>query len=465
MKVLFVAPNSHNRYNLHPLGIAKLAAITREAGHETRIFDMDAIDAGAAELEATLSSFQPDVVGVTAKTPCLPDVLEACKTVKWFSNAKLVVGGADPTARPEQVLKDLPADVAVLGEADDTINPLLDGINNPSSLKEIPGLRFRTPSGEYQTPTAPYVQDLDSYPYTAYDLLPVKEYQAYPLNMPSYLLMMVSSRGCPWDCGFCFHALHGHKQRANSPQYVVGEIVNTMDTLPVKIKSVLFADDTFTLDKNRVIDICDRIQDRGLDLAMKCESRVNLVDEPLLTKMYDAGFRHVSFGVESGVQAIIDEWQKGITLQQVREAFATAHRVGLEATAYFVIGAPSETPETVQKSIDFAKEIDADFVQWSLASPLPSTRLHDWFVSEFGEVTDWSSMSYSPVFQRDRPQMSGYRSKYMTNKELNYWVRKAYRDVYFTPRYIFKRACKALTSFQNLKANIYGLRDLLGGQL
>jgi len=464
MKILLVNPNSHNKYAIHPLGIGKLAGILRET-QEVQIFDMDAINAGPAQLEARLASFQPDVVGVTVKTPCLPDALEACQTVRRCSDAKLIVGGPDPTARPLQVLTDLPADVAVLGEADDTIGPLIDNIHDLDALKRIPGLRFNTPSGEFQTEAAPYVEDLDGYPFTAYDLMPIEDYRAYPLNMPSYLMTMVTGRGCPWKCSFCFHALHGHKQRTTSAKYVVDEIVHNIETLPVNVRSVLFCDDTFTIDRERVMEMCRMIGEYGLDLTMKCESRVNLVDEELLTEMYDTGFVHISFGVESGNQAIIDEWGKGITLQQARDAFAMAHRVGLETTAYFIIGAPSETPETIRDSIDFAKELNADFTQWSLASPLPSTGLHDWFVEEFGEVTEWGGINYSPVFQRDRPQMSVYRSRHMTNLELNQWVRLAYRAAYLNPRYVFKRLCRMFTSRQGLKANLYGLRDLLGGQI
>lgn len=457
--MLFVNPNSRNKYTLHPLGLARLAAVLRDA-HDVRILDLDAVNGNDATLRNELSKFNPDIVGVTVKTPCLGAAQEACKVIKDAGDFKLIVGGADPTARPDQILSDLPADVAVQGEAEELITPLVENINDTNFLKTIPGLTIRTPNGVVQTERRGFVEDLDKLPFTAYDLLPLDRYKAYPLNMPEQLLIMITSRGCPWACTYCFHAIHGHKPRAHSAEYVINEITH-MESLPIKLRSIIFVDDTFTFFRDRTIDICRGVQDKNI--SFRCESRVNVVDEELLGIMYESGFKHISFGVESGNQRIIDEWNKKITKAQVRSAFKAAHKVGLTTSAYFIIGAPSETPETVQDSIDFAKELNADFTQWSLASPLPSTALHDWYVENFGEIIDWSGTNYSSVFQRERPQMSIYRGKYMTNEELNCWVKKAYRAVYFNPRYILKRL-RRMTDIQEVKANLLGLKDILEGQ-
>jgi len=236
-----------------------------------------------------------------------------------------------------------------------------------------------------------------------------------------------------------------------------------IDTLRVKVGSIVFVDDTFTLNRKRVFEICDLIKEKGINLTLRCESRVNLVDEELLAKMYDVGFNHISFGVESGNQEIINEWNKRITLDQARTAFKTAHKIGYTTTAYMIIGAPSETPSTVRDSINFAKELDPDFIQWSLASPLPSTPLHTWFIEHFGEVEDWGGINYMSVFQKDKPKISVYRSKYMTNEELNIWVKRAYRETYLSPHYILKRL-RRMTNLQELRGNLNGLRDILGVQ-
>jgi len=457
MKVLFVAPNSHSKYATHPLGLVKLASMIRN-DHEVRIYDMDAFNATLNDLKSTIDTFNPDVVGVTARTSNLSKVTSICKTVKETTKARLIIGGADPTARPLQSIVDTGADIAVLGEGEATIREVVEATDR--ELFKVKGLVIKTKNSLVETEPRPLIENLDSLPFASFDLLDLKKYMPYPLNLPPDYLGMCTSRGCPWNCLYCFKAIFGRSWRANSAKYVVDEIEFYINTLPIHLQSFIFFDDTFTVSHKRVYEMCDLIKKRHIDMTARFETRVNLINEQLLTKMYDSGFKHVSFGVESGNPDILLELQKGITIDQIRTAFKTAHKIGFTTTAYMFIGSPSETPETIRDSIDLAKDLNADFTQWSIASPLPSTQLYDWYVKNYGAITDWNGLCYSELFSVDRGNSSVYRSKYMTNRELNIWMKKAYKETYIHWKYILKRIWRSRSPLE-FKANLLGLKELL----
>jgi len=253
--------------------------------------------------------------------------------------------------------------------------------------------------------------------------------------------------------------MFGRFWRGNSPEYMVREIERCQETLPLHLKSILFVDDSFTVNKQRIYNLCNLLKERNIDLTYKFETRVDLVNYDLLQAMYEVGFKQVSFGVESGNEMILREWEKGITKNQIRKAFKIARKIGFCTTAYMMVGAPSETPKTIQDSIDFIKELKPDFTQWNIAAPIPATKLAEWYVKEFGEIKDWSGLYYSTVFSKTRI-FTMYRTKYMTNEELVEWQKRAYRDTYFNLRYIIKRL-RRMTNLTELRATITGFKEML----
>lgn len=457
--MLFVLPNTHMSYPLHPLGVTKLAAILREKGEDVEILDMDASNITVKGLAKYLDQFQPDIVGISYRTATIQDALEIRNCVKSFDEGvRVVVGGCDVTARKVDSFRDVNADLGVVGEGEDVINLITKEHN--TDLSNVKGLIVKDAMGNPKfTGERSPIRNLDAYPFTAYDLLDLDKYRKYPINLPRDYLTMITSRGCPKSCVFCFNNMFGRFWRANSPEYTVAEIKYWQDSLPLHLKSILFVDDSFTVSKKRVYALCKLLKQEGIDLTYKFETRVDLVDYDLLTAMYDQGFRHVSFGVESGNAMILREWRKDITKDQVRKAFKIARKIGFCTTAYMIIGAPSETPETVQDSIDFVKELKPDFSQWSIAAPIPETELAAWYENEFGVITDWSGLYYCNVFTKQKA-CTTYRTRYMTHDELVEWQKKAYHDTYFNLRYITKRLMR-ITNLTELRATITGFKEML----
>lgn len=457
MKWLFVLPRTGLRLQLHPLGVAKLSAVLRDIEVECEILDLSASNCSMGELTRKLQVFQPDVVGITCRTASIRQTREISDCVKSFdSTIKVVVGGPDVTARKVDSVVDVNANLGVVGEGEDVIKIIAESLDD--DLSGVKGLVIKDGDKWKFTGSRQPIRNLDAYPFTAYDLLDLEKYKDYPINLRRDYLTMVTSRGCTFQCAFCYNSMFGRFWRANSPKYIVNEIEHCQQTLPLKLKSILFVDDTFTVNKKHIYKLCDLIEERGIDLHFKFETRVDLVDYALLKRMREVGFKHVSFGVESGNDAILKEWRKGITTQQVREAFKISKKLGYCTAAYMICGAPSETHKTIQDSIDLIKEIQPDFTQWSIAAPLPGTKLTEWFVKEFGEILNWSGIYYTKAYGQQ--SSLEYRTKYLTNDELQEWFLKAYRETYFNFKYILRRL-RRMTNFTEIRTTINGLKEML----
>lgn len=457
MRVLFILPSTGLNLQLHPLGVAKLSAVLREIGVESEILDLSASRSWMKDLIHRLRIFQPDVVGISCRTAAIKSCRQISDCVKSYDQTiRVIVGGADVTARKIKSAIDVNADLGVVGEGEDVIKILAER-SFGNDLSDIKGLVIKDGVEWKFTGTRTLIRNLDNYPFTAYDLLDLEIYRKYPINLPRDFLTMITSRGCVFQCAFCYNSMFGRVWRSNSAKYIVDEIEHCQQTLPLKLKSVLFVDDTFTVNKKHIYELCDLIEKRGIDLSFKFETRVDLVDYALLKRMREVGFDFVSYGVESGNDEILKEWSKGTTTKQVREAFKTSKKLGYCTTAYMIIGAPSETPKTIQDSINLIKELEPDFTQWSIAAPLPGTKLTEWFVKEFGEILDWSGIYYSQAYGQQSALK--YRTKYLSSEELQEWFKSAYHDTYFNLRYVYRRL-KRMTNLTEIRTTINGLKEM-----
>jgi radical SAM superfamily enzyme YgiQ (UPF0313 family) len=247
----------------------------------------------------------------------------------------------------------------------------------------------------------------------------------------------------------------GKTYRSNSPDYIVDEIRFLEEKFG--INEVKFYDDVFTLDRRRVFAVCARLKEQGIDVPWSCETRVNLVDGELLRTMKDAGCYMIEYGVESGNQEILNNLKKDITLEKIIEAFKLTHEAGIETVAYFMLGSPQETSESIEETIEFAKKLDPDFVQFSIATPYPGTELYRLAIEEGPVSEKWEEYTYADLKSVGNP---GFGTKTMSREELNEWNKKAYASFYFRWRYVWKRLRK-MTSLGDLKTNVSGLRMVI----
>ena len=238
---------------------------------------------------------------------------------------------------------------------------------------------------------------------------------------------------------------------------MVDEIVYLKRTFD--IKEFTFYDDVFTLDKKRAYTIADEIMKRELKIDWTCETRVNLVDKELLNHIKQAGCYSIAYGIESGSQEIINTLNKDITVEQVEDAVRLSREVGIQTIGYFMIGNPGESPETIKQTIQFAKKLKLDFVQFSVTTPFPGTKLYELYMDDRkNNNIPWESFTYAKFNAKITPI---FESSQLSRDDIQYWIRRAYREFYLRPAYLWQRI-RHTTSIGDLRVGIKGLSMLLG---
>ncbi len=319
-----------------------------------------------------------EVVGIS----CMATMLDDCL---WFAERLrgrcrlLVAGGPLPTCEPEAFLAHF--DAVVRGEGEATMVELLDAHESGADIGAVPGVVTPRAAGAGDTPAPapapprPFAPDLDRLPFPARDLLPNAAYIRHGRRRyGSSVTTVMSTRGCPFACEFCSNVVFGESYRARSPVSVVDEVEQA---LALGYDRISFADDVFTLERDRVLAICDEIRRRGLRFPWECLARVDSVDEALAREMRRAGCTRVYFGIESGNDDVLRLMNKQITAAEARDAVEAAHRAGLEVGAFFILFYPGETDDTVLETLRFAGSLPLDYLGLSMPYPLPGTALHE----------------------------------------------------------------------------------------
>jgi len=288
----------------------------------------------------------------------------------------LVAGGPLPTCAPEAFLPEF--DAVVRGEGEQTMVELLAAFEDGGDLAAVPGVVCRGAAGDGATgaaPPRPFALDLDHVPFPARDLLPGHDYIEFCRRSYGFAITTVmSTRGCPFTCEFCSNVVFGRSYRERSAANVVDEIE---EVLAQGFDRVSFADDVFTLNRRRVLEICAEIQRRGLRFGWECLGRVDAFDAETAQAMRAAGCFRIFFGIESGNDRILQLMDKRITTAQAREAVLTAHGASLETGAFFIVCYPGDTDDTALDTLRFATSLPLDYLGLTMPYPLPGTALLD----------------------------------------------------------------------------------------
>jgi len=460
MKILLVNPPNFNHIKSvlpetieekrgfnPPLGLLYLAGYIQEhsSNFEVKIMDCLAQRLDYSQIEQSIVDFNPDVVGITAMSFTIVDVMKIVEITKRFNkNIKVVIGGPHVNIYGRETLDLGNVDFIVLGEGERPFNDLINNLDNEDKLKDIKGLIFYDKDKHYiHTGLPGLIQNLDEISIPARNLVDNNLYSSV-LGTSKLVTTMITSRGCPYKCLFCDRPHLGKVFRARTAEGVLKEI---NDCLKYGIREFLMYDDTFTIDRQRVFDICDMIIDQKLDIIWDIRARVNTVDEELLKKLKQAGCIRIHYGVESGTQKILNVLRKGITLEQVEKAFALTRKVGIETLAYFMIGNPTEDRLDIERTIKFIKKIKPDYVHITATIPFPATNLYA-MALEQGVISNdvWLSFAKSPSIDFIPPLWT----EKLTPEELHQYIKKAYRKFYFRPSYIIKRLL-ALRSAEEFK--------------
>jgi anaerobic magnesium-protoporphyrin IX monomethyl ester cyclase len=362
-------------FRFPPLGICSIAATLQEAGHDVHLIDCTFLDRKEA-LEKALA-VKAEAVGIYCMVTMLEDCLWFAEHLRGRSRV-LVAGGPLPTCEPELFLDHF--DVVVRGEGEQTMLELLKACAEGSGLDGVAGIAYRVGAGVPSkgevvfTPDRAFAKGLDQIPFPARELLPNESYVRYGRKKYGYSITTVmSTRGCPYRCEFCSNVVFGGSYRERSPQNVVDEIEAA---LALGYDRISFADDVFTMKKERVIGICREIRRRGLHFQWECLGRVDALDTHTSLEMKEAGCSRIFFGIESGDDQILELMNKKITTEEARNAVETAHRAGLQVGAFFILCYPGDTDDTVLRTLHFATSLPLDYLGLSMPYPLPGTNLY-----------------------------------------------------------------------------------------
>jgi anaerobic magnesium-protoporphyrin IX monomethyl ester cyclase len=434
---------------LPPLGLMYIAAYVKEkTNFDIKLLDCEVEKINYTNIQEKIKEEKPDVVGITTMTFTLIDVIKTAKLIKEVDpNIKIVLGGPHVNIYPEETMNNKEIDFLVLGEGEQPFIDLLGHINDLNALHDIRGLVFRDNDGKVvNTGKRELIMDLDSLPTPARELTPYKKYYSIIAHQ-NPTTTMFTSRGCPYKCIFCDRPHLGKIFRARSAEDVVKEME---EIEKMGIKEVFIYDDTFTIDRQRVVDICNLILDKQLQLKWDIRARVNTVDEELLILMKSAGCTRIHYGVEAGTKKILTVLRKGITLEQVETAFKLTKKAGIETAGYFMIGSPTETMADIKETIKLAKRMFPDFVHFTVLTPFPATDLYFKGLNENIIKEDyWQKFSKNPQPDFKPPIWD----ENFTRDELFKILIDAYGQYYLNPKYILRRL-KELRSWSALKNNI-----------
>jgi len=377
----------------------------------------------------------------------LIDVFKTAEVVKNVDQKiKVVLGGPHVNIYPMETINNKNIDFLVLGEGEALFKDLLDNLENVENLKQIKGLVFRDNNGKVvNTGMRELIMNLDSVPNPRRDLLPYKKYYSI-IAKKNPTTTMFTSRGCPYRCLFCDRPHLGKIFRARSAENVVAELQQIEH---MGIKEVFIYDDTFTINKERVVKICNLILEKNIKLSWDIRARVNTVDKELLRLMKNAGCERIHYGVEAGTEKILKILRKDITLEQIKNAFELTKRAGIETAGYFMIGSPTETMDDIKETIKLAKEIFPDYVHFSVLTPFPATELY-FLGLQNGIIKNdyWREFAKNPKLNFKPPAWE----ENFKREELIKILIKVYRQYYLNPKYIWKRI-KELRNWQNVKNN------------
>lgn len=431
-RVLFVIPRSNAEWRgIRPhLGIGYLAEAMVNGGIKYDVLDMT-LRHNTKKLVNKINDFSPDLIGMPLISRQYQENYQLISLIKkLYPNIGLVVGGPHVTILKEKVLNDCPAiDYGVTFEGE---LPLIKLCKGEMKLNEIKSILYRNSDNHSVTYTGDGepIWDLDQLSFPRYENFELKKY------VPE--VTIYSSRGCPHMCIFCCNRIISPHYRVRSAAHVAEEIEYWYKK---GFRQFNFDDDNFNYKQERVYEICDEIEERGMrDLFLRCANgvRADRIDRPMLKRMKEVGFQYIAFGADAGNNRMLEIVKKGETIEQIESAVKNACELGYDVKLLFVVGTPYETREDVEDKVRLAQKYPLNDVHFYNLIPWPGTELFNWvaennyFLIEPEEyLNNISGCEDTPVFQTpelsasERSRLYNYLQKVRRNIH-----RKAFRRMY-----------------------------------
>jgi len=395
MKIILIYPEFTDIYGRYkpaakvgvvypPLGLLYLASSLEKDGHKVKIIDVEVDNLTKEQTIERIIKENPDIVGITSTTPIHHKAVELFKLIKNSDTEIITIsGGPHPTALPKQTLKECEdIDIVIIGEGEETIREICNG----KEFKEISGIGFRDDNEIIITKSRGLIKDLDEIPLPARHLVKNEKYLwSVPDKGIIPVTPMMTTRGCPYKCVFCSQlVIFGNCMRYRSADNVIEEIKDVIDKY--KVNHFIFYDDTLGLNKKKTYELIDAIKKEKLDFTFEGMTRVNIINRDLLEKMKSIGLNRLSFGVESGNQNILNAAKKGITLEQIKNAYKLTSELGIETRMSIIFGLPFETKATIKETIKFMKSLKCYQAYVNIGTPFPGTEYYKQAVDGYGGI-------------------------------------------------------------------------------
>jgi anaerobic magnesium-protoporphyrin IX monomethyl ester cyclase len=410
-----------------PLGLGYLASVLRKSGFRVRILDNAVENLSIDEIiKKVKDSF---IVGITSTTPTFSSALRyACAIKERLPHIFVILGGVHVSFRPYDAFPCV--DAVCIGEGERTIVEVAERVEGDESLNGVEGVFYKDAKDSTKVVAnlpRGRIENLDSIPFPAYDLMPLEKYTLLGKRLNNF--PMITSRGCPFKCRYCSSSLFmGHKFRMRSADNVVDEIEWLVEDFGAK--HIAFGDDTFTFNKKRVEEICDKIVRRKLDISWSCSSRVDTINVGMLKSMKRAGCSAIYYGVESVSEKVLNYYKKKIKLEQVKRAVEITKKIGILTICSFIIGAPFETKKDMKDTLKFALELDPDYAQFSILTPYPGTDIYNeakknglLLTENFDEYT-----AGKPIL----------KNQFLSPTEISRFLKYCYLRFYLRPKFLWR---------------------------
>ena len=439
-----------DKYLQYPVFLAYSAAQLKQAGHRVSYIDSVIEELDLKQTLDRVRELAPRVIFMETTTPSIASDYHDLTELKAATGATVIAGGPHASYFHRTVLAECPAiDVVVRHEFDTKLAAV---VSNLDRLETITGITYRHKGRIIDNGDGQMHGDLDQIPFPDRDTIPWHWYlEAWYSRRP--FMNMMTSRGCPYRCTFCLwpQIMYGHKQRFRSIDNVMAEIRHLKSRYGVR--EINIDDGTFTTNKARVIDFCQRLRREKINLLWTCNGRVDNLDDEMLAEMKHSGCKMIRLGVESGSQQVLDQIRKGLTLEQISAGVKRVKKHGIQALGGFMFGFPYDSRQTIEETLAFAKKLSPDQVQFSINMCYPGTALYEYarandllLTKSFKEF----DMTHGPVV----------KTQDMSREELANILARAYRGFYFRPRYMLQ-TLRHMGDLDEIRRVLRSLKSLL----
>jgi len=417
--------------NEPPIGLCYLAGAVRKKGFNTAIIDAQATGLNLNKTISLIMSYRPAYVGITAATMAIKSAYELAFGIKEFDPAiKIIIGGCHVSSLPKETLEECKFfDAGVIGEGEEAIVELIQALDDDEDLSAVKGIVSRQDEDIRLSSPRNRIKDLDSLPYPAFDLLPdiKKCYRLPAQNLADGRgFSLISSRGCFGKCLFCDKKVFGDHVTMHSAEYIT-EMACILNK-DYDITDIMFEDDNFMISKERLESIVRLFKKRQLNVKWSALARIDSVDGESLRIAKAGGCRQISYGIESGCQRILDFYEKGITISQIKNAIDLTKKAGLKIKCFFMWGNPSEDKNSMRDTNELIKGLGIDDISITFFTPYNGSRI-------------WKNIRSYGRLDDDTEKMSCFELVFrpfgLTDDYLISTRKKTLLDFYLRPRIFF----------------------------